>query len=311
MNVLLLGKAGGITGWTEDIAADLKLAGHVVTIVATRNPWLSRSLEQALLSPAIGAPLAVSITRKIRRLAPDLVLAVGTLDQFPKIIFEHIAAMAVRPPLIAWVGDVFTYRAADIANLFDLIAYTDTGMVSLHEEFGFRSASAFVSLGATRARRASAGSADPIQNLAFVAAPTTNRRELLAEIPDSISIFGPGWQDADELAHHNRDVWRIRGPELADIYARHMGALNIRHGLYVINGLNQRHFAPYIQGTPVVTDAQPDITCCFDPETEMLVYRDAGELVELYAALRREPVRAISVGLEGQRRVLAHPHLCP
>ena len=141
MNVLLLGKTGGIIGWTEDIAAGLKIAGHAIrrrptitaslqmarrpvivmvdegppsrpcgawikkdvdgggpspsmtgsgsldptravifgrglAIVATRNPWLGRSLEQALLSPATGAPLTVSITRK-----PARVISVGLAGQ--------------------------------------------------------------------------------------------------------------------------------------------------------------------------------------------------------------------------------------
>jgi spore maturation protein CgeB len=84
-----------------------------------------------------------------------------------------------------------------------------------------------------------------------------------------------------------------------------MGVLNIRHGIYVINGLNHRHFAPYVQGTPVITDAQPDIPYCFDPEDEMLIYHDAYELNEIIARLRREPAKAIAIGLAGQRRVLA------
>ncbi|MGE0417939.1 MAG: glycosyltransferase, partial [Acetobacteraceae bacterium] len=74
----------------------------------------------------------------------------------------------------------------------------------------------------------------------------------------------------------------------------------------VINGLNQRHFAPYILGTPVITDAQPDIPHCFEPGTEMLVYEDAANLNDLYAALRRDPARAAIVGEAGRRRVLAH-----
>jgi spore maturation protein CgeB len=141
--------------------------------------------------------------------------------------------------------------------------------------------------------------------LAFVAAPTLNRRGLLADIVRPVAIFGPGWQDANELTHHRRDVRRIQEQELADIYASHLGVLNIRHSRNVINGLNQRHFAPYVQGTVVVTDAQPDIRFCFDEGAEILVYHDANELNELYAALCADPARAAVIGLAGQRRVLA------
>jgi spore maturation protein CgeB len=306
MNILLLGKTGGITHWVEDVAADIRIAGHTVAIVPTRNPRLSKSLEQALLSPAIGAPLARWMVRQLRRLSPDLVLAVGALDQFPRIIFEHLARVANRPPLIAWIGDVFTEQAAGIADLFDIVAYTDTGLLALHNRFGFRSTGAFVALGATRAVRPSGATVARITDLAFVAGVTPNRRELLADVTEPIAIFGPGWQHAHGLAHHKRDARRIDEWELADIYARHIAILNIRNERYVINGLNQRHFAPYIHGTPVVSDAQADIPHCFDPGTEILVYRDAAELNDLYAALRRDRQRATAIGLAGQRRVLAH-----
>jgi len=305
MRILLLGKTGSIMHWTEDAAADLRLAGHAVTVVPTRDTRINKSLERALLSPVIGAPLAVLIVGKMRRARPDLILALGCLDELPLSIFQHLAAARDRPPMVAWIGDTFTEQMAPVAALFDVIAYTDTGMVALHEKLGFRSKAAFVPLGATRAVPLVHAPAERIPSLAFVAAPTPNRRELLAHVTDPVAIFGPGWQHATELTQHKRDARRIGERELAAIYASHMGVLNIRHSVYVINGLNHRHFAPYIQGTPVITDAQPDIAHCFEVGTEMLVYQDVEELNELCAELRRDSARAAAVGLAGQRRVLA------
>jgi spore maturation protein CgeB len=305
MKVLLLGKAGSIIHLIEDVAADLRVAGHAVTIIPTRNPSLSKSVERVLLSKAIGAPLAVSIARKVRRLCPDLILMLGDLDTFPKTVLEFMANTPNRPPLIAWVGDKFTDQAAGVANLFDIVAYTDTGLREMHRRFGFRSIDAFVPLGATRAVRPLSASPRRACELAFVAAPTPNRRELLAGIAQPVAIFGPGWQDAKELAHHTRDARRIDEQELANIYAGHIGVLNVKHGRNVINGLNQRHFAPYIQGTAVVTDPQSDVRFCFDVGKEILVYQDTNELNDLYTALRRDPARAAAIGLAGQRRVLA------
>ncbi len=304
MNLLLLGKTGGITHWTEDVASDLRLSGHAVTIVPTRNPWLSKSLERGLLSPAIGAPLAAHVVRRMRRLQPALILAVGALDQFPPALFQPLSAARDRPPLVAWIGDAFTAHHRVIADLFDLVAYTDTGMLALHHQYGFRAQAAFVPLGATRVPGTRAV-AQRTGALVFVAAPTDNRRAVLAAMRDPVTIFGPGWQGDTALAHHRIDARRIMAEELTRLYATHMGVLNIRHGVYVINGLNQRHFAPYIQGTPVITDAQPDIPHSFDPGTEMLVYQDVDELNALYAGLRADPARAAAIGAAGRRRVLA------
>ena len=303
MKVMLLGKTGGITHWPEDIAADLRMSGHDVTVMPTRDPRLSKALERALLSPAIGAPLARMAVRTVRRRSPGLLLAAGAFDQFPDHLFENLASMPGRPPLTAWIGDVFTRDAARIANLFDLVVYTDTGFMALHDSFGFQSAKAFVPLGATRAMRATSNTRAPL--LAFVAAPTDNRRALLADVREPVAVFGPGWRAEEDVSHHRFEARRIGEQELADIYAGHMGVLNIRHGAYVLHGLNQRHFAPYILGTPVVSDAQPDIPHCFDPGADMLVYRDPGELNGLYADLRRDPAKAAAIGLAGQRRVLA------
>ncbi len=306
MNILLLGKTQSILHWTEDLTADLRMAGHAVTIVPTRDPRLHRSLERALLSPAIGAPLAAAIVRKMRRLAPDLILAVGRFEEFPRTIFDQLARAPERPPMVAWIGDTFGAEAAEVADLFDGVAYTDTGMLDLHETHGFRSNAGFVPLAATRSPPPANAAAERIPLLAFVAAATPNRRNLLSDVTEPVALFGPDWQRTTELAHHERDARRIDRSELATIYASHMGVLNIRHPAYVINGLNHRHFAPYIHGTPVLTDAQSDVRHCFEVGSEMLVYRDAGELNELYAALRRDPVRARAIGLAGQRRVLAY-----
>lgn len=305
MNLLLLGKTGGITRWTEDLAQDLRLSGHAVTVMPTRNPWLHKSLERFLLSPAIGSPLAELLVRQMRRRRPDMVLAVGALDQFPLVLFQHLSAAKQRPPLIAWIGDIFAEHHAPLANLFDIVAYTDTGLLSLHNRFGFKSQGAYVPLGATRGTGAVSRAVSRAPELAFVAAPAANRRELLAQIADPVAIFGPGWQDANELAHHKRHPVRIDERELAEIYARHIGVLNIRNGGLVINGLNQRHFAPYIQSTPVITDAQPDIPHCFDPGDDILVYHDAAELRAIQARLRHDPGLAALIGVAGQRRVLA------
>lgn len=306
MKILLLGKIGGITRWVEDVAEDLVLAGHTVKLVPTRNPKLSKSLERLLLSPVVGAPLAHLTVRAMRRFAPDLILAIGALDQHPRDLFLPLFHAAGRPPLAAWTGDNFDQATARIADLFDVVAYTDTGFLDLHRRFACRSAPHFLPLGASRARMVDAALASGRKpHLAFVAGPTPNRRAVLAATRHKVAIYGPGWQHATELTQHERHPHRVLASELARIHAEHLGVLNIRHGTHVINGLNQRHFAPYVQGAPVISDAQPDIPQCFDPGTEMLVFQDVEALNELQAELLRAPERARAVGLAGQRRVLA------
>lgn len=315
MKLLLLGKTGGITRWVEDVAADLRRAGHGVHVLPYRDIRLNKTLERCLMAPAIGAPLARAIARRMRRLAPDLVLVFGPFHWLPPALFAHLAQLPGRPPLVAWIGDVFSPQAAAVADLFDVVAYTDTGLLARHRAFGFRAHAAFVPLAATLAEPMGAPSAGrglgadvrdaAGADIAFVATPTPQRRALLARVTEPVAIYGPGWPDRAGFGAHRCDARRVEAAELAAIYRSCRAVLNIRHEDNVIDGLNQRHFAPYVYGTPVLTDAQADLAECFDPGTEILVYRDAAELNALCAALRRDPAWARAVGLAGQRRVLA------
>ena len=303
MRVLLFGKTNNIARLVEDPAEDLRLAGHVVSVFPYRANKLTKTLEPWLLSSRLGVPLAVLLERRVRSFRPDLIVAFGPFHWLPPAVFGPLAAMPGRPPMVAWIGDLFGAEMANVAALFDAVAYTDSGMLERHRQFGFSSMGAFVPLAATRG--AVAQIADRKPHLAFVASATGHRRALLAQVAEPVALFGPDWPKAPELAHHIRDGRKIGGRELASIYASHLGALNIRHEHNVINGLNQRHFAPYIVGTPVIADAQGDISQCFDPGSEILIYRDADELNALIAMLRADPKRASAIGLEGQRRVLA------
>ncbi len=304
MRVLLFGKTNNIARLVEDPAEDLRLAGHVVSVFPYRANKLTKTLEPWLLSSRLGVPLAVLLDWRVRSFRPDLIVAFGPFHWLPPAVFGPLAAMPGRPPMVAWIGDLFGAEMANVAALFDAVAYTDSGMLERHRQFGFSSMGAFVPLAATRG--AVAQIADRKPHLAFVASATGHRRALLAQVAEPVALFGPDWPKAPELAHHIRDGRKIGGRELASIYASHIGALNIRHEHNVINGLNQRHFAPYIVGTPVIADSQGDLPSCFDPGTEILVYRGADGLNASIAMLRADPQLAAAIGSAGQRRVLAH-----
>ena len=331
MKILLFGKTRTVTRLTEDIARDLARGGHDVRLFAYRSSKLEKLAEPLLMARALGVPLAALMAWAVRRFAPDLILAIGPFHWLPPEIFEHVAALPGRPPLIAWIGDVFGAGAAVAARPFDLVAYTDSGLPPLHDRFGFHPPRVFMPLAAVRPPGRSGGpegepegeqkgepeggpEAKPgdgpgrarLARLAFVASATPHRRALLAKVTTPVALFGPDWRDQAGLERHLRDGRRIGARELAAIYRTHMGILNIRNEENVVNGLNQRHFAPYIAATPVLTDRVADLEVCFEPGAEVFVYDSVDELNGLLDMLARDPDRARTVGLAGQRRVLAH-----
>jgi spore maturation protein CgeB len=304
LKILIVGKIASITHWLEDCAAAWRADGHEVTIAATRNPAVHPSIEAVLLSERLGAPLAAGIARRARRMAPDLMVAIGAYH-IPTPVLERLAGLPGRCPLVGWVGDLFSTGAGRAAELLDAVAYTDSGLVALHAGQGFAAPAAYLPHAVNPHGSVGLTPRDPRRpRLAFVANPTGHRRRTVAQIAWPISLYGPGWAAAPGT-RHDVHAGRVRPGAVPAIYAAHLAALNIRNELNVLAGLNQRNFDPYLSGTPVLSDAQGDLERCFEPGREVLTYRDAGELNDAYSALRADPARAAAVGAAGLKRVLA------
>lgn len=297
MRVLLLGKVRSITGWLEDCASGLASAGHQVRTVASRNPALHSGLETALM----GAK-AAALARTVRRTAPDLVLVIGPYE-VPALLLEQLAGLSVRPPLVGWVGDAFDESAQAAAARFDLIAYTDSALLARHQALGFAAAGLFLPHAVDPRRVLTAPSMARDPRLVFIANPTPNRRAIVAATREPLVLHGQGWTDSGPP--HETHQRRVRPEALLGIYARHAGALNIRHETNVVAGLNQRSFTPCLAATAVVSDAQPDLERCFEPAREVLVWRDVEELDAIAGRLRRDRAWGAAVGERGRARVLA------
>ncbi len=304
MKIFVIGKRGSVTHWAEDAVAGFKAAGHAVEFGSTRNPGLHRSVERVLLAGWAGVPRGAHLGRSIARFAPDLILVV-TAYHTPLPLLEHIAALPNRPPVLGWVGDQFSAEQRCAAALFDAVAYTDTGLLALHGKLAFTCKALFVPHAANPRLHVTAHEAVPRRSdMVFVANPTEYRLALVSKVRTPLQLYGRGWARLPKSCHqvHAR---RIGLEELANVYRTHLAVLNVRNERNVMTGLNQRHFDPYLAGTPVVADNQDDVQLCFVPGQEMLVYRDVDELNDHYVRLRREPARAAAVGEAGRRRVLA------
>lgn len=301
MRIFLVGKRNSINHWLEDVDIGLRAAGHETRVAACRNPAYSALIDNMLNAPSCGALRGRYIARAIRAFRPDLILAVGGFS-VPASLLQHMRTGRHRVPLVAWVGDSFDATCRPSADQFDLVAYTDTGFLQLHERFQLapdaiylpHAVNPFVQAETVETR---------VPTLALVAVPTPFRRSLVATLRHPVALYGPGW-DSDSDVSHQIVARRVSAQELLGIYARHMGVLNIRSELHVINGLNQRNFTPYLTETAVVTNADPDLELCFTPGEDVLVYRNEDELNDVCARLRREPDLAARIARQGRRRVL-------
>ena len=302
MKIFILGKVASITHWLEDCAAAFRADGHEVRIGATRDPRVSLAIETVALSPLIGSPMARRLAGAVRRFEPDLILAIGAYH-IPPVILAEIAAMPGRAPLIGWVGDRFDRNAAPSAAVLDAVAYTDSGLVALHGQLGFSGRALWLPH-AIDPNALAPRAADRRETLVLIANPTHHRRAVVAGLTQAMALYGPGWS-AFAGAPHEIHARRVPPGDLAGLYAAHFAALNIRNELNALDGLNQRAFAPCLQGTPVVAEDQIDLAACFEPGRETFVWRTPAELDDLYARLRADPGEAAEVGERARRRVLA------
>jgi len=302
MRVFVLGKPREVTHWTEDCLAGFQAAGHETCLGVTRDPRLHPGIERALMADWTGGFLARRLVHAITAFRPDLILAVRAYAT-PLPILARVAALPGRPPLVGWVGDMIAETDRWVANHFDLVGYTDTAMLDQHIRLGFRARAMYLPH-AANPRMTAEPTAPRMQGLVFVANPTPHRRAIIDALDHPITLVGPGWTPSPAVAHRI-DASRINGDALAELYASHAGALNIHHETNVASGLNQRHFDPPLFGTPVLSDAQADLTLCFEPGSDVLVWHDQDELNDLHARIRREPEWAEAIGQAARRRVLA------
>jgi spore maturation protein CgeB len=304
MKIVVLGKRGSVVNWAEDAIAGFQAAGHDVRFAVTRNPLLHRNLEKVLLARTLGVPRASGIVRAIRRFSPDLILAVGPFGM-PQAILERVAQLPGRPPLLGWVGDMWSTAESGAAKYLDAIAYTDSGLLALHKDQGLPSRGIYLPHAANpRLGNGHSVPRDRLPSMVFVANPTQHRRALVDQIRTPMTLYGPGWMNG-AMARHELHARFVDVTELKEIYRSHLAVLNIRHEINTLAGLNQRHFDPYMAATPVVADNQLDLARCFEPGREVLIYRDTDELNDIYDRLRRAPGDAAAIGERGRMRVLS------
>lgn len=302
MKVYVLGKARNITGWLEGCVAGLRLGGHSVRVGITRHPILSAGIEKRLMSAAFGPSLAERLGSSVARFRPDLVIGVLAYT-LPVEVLAHIASLPGRPPLVGWVGDVFSPAERDLAEVFDLAAYTDTALLRRHRELGFRSPATYLPHAADP-RLAQTPPSVRGSELVFVGTPSRRRRDLFGGVRAPLHLYGSGWRRAD-APNHRVTARRVGRRSLGRLYASALAVVNAPNEENVLNGLNQRNFDPYVCGTAVITEDQPDLARCFEPGAEVFTYRTGEELDAVCRQVLASPEMALKVGVQGQRRVAA------
>jgi len=131
------------------------------------------------------------------------------------------------------------------------------------------------------------------------------RQELVSWVlkPGGVVFGDEGWRGAVGEGLYRGQV--AYGDELQNIYRKSAFVLDIRQP-QSRTGLTQRVFDASACGVPVLTEWSPELEALFDPENELLCFKNLEEAVEMKNRYLKDRQEARKKGEKARRRVLAH-----
>lgn len=306
MKVVVVDKEGGVVQWSAGFLSGFRKIGWETYLFPLNRGSLLWRLQEKFGLEIATETLANALKKKIELWRADLVIFFPSLTISEEFI--HAAKAAKNSPLVVgMVGDRFGPEKASAAALFARLFYSDTGFLDLAKQYGFPDNGGFLPHAAD-IDLFLPGPWPRMQRLVFVANVTVERQKIVDKLDCPLDLYGRHWQkNGVQQQIHSK---RIPLTQTAMLYARHQAVLNIRHEHNIVQGLNQRAFEALACGTPVLNDALADISLCFEPGREILVWTSPEELNVLCEQALVDNVYARRIGKAGYRRVLAeHTYL--
>jgi hypothetical protein len=272
-------------------------AGAVTSVINFRADSLAERWSQLrdgrrlLFNPATCRRLS----KRLSGFSPDLVIVLN-YPGLPAAAAEAMRA-AMRPgvPVIGWLCDQLDVFPPGYAPLLDGVYYFDSACLPVLEKhyLGTGARLAFLPLAACPKRYAcpdlDVRTRKPC--LVFAGNCTPSRQSFFTEyrnLGQKLDLYGPHGGNWPE-------IWRNRklsSAALARVYREYMINLNLLQPGNTSNGLNLRAFEiPCAGGLATYPDV-PDLTRCFMPNEEVLVYKSAPDLAEIVGKILDKPRRS-------------------
>lgn len=240
------------------------------------------------------------LLERIQRLDAEVVLFVNLLPEF--------SGLQRKPSHVLWLTDS-PQPALGILDPFAHIFLSDPGYADnvrqVVGETRFAGVLPFACLPDVHAPVVPRGRAD---GFCFIANRDAKRDRLLQFLFDHdrrVRVYG------NYFLRHPL-FWRypawFRPPvgnlRMGEVYARHIASLNV-HAEVVREGTNMRTFECAAYGVPQIVEYRPGLETYFDPESELYVYRDESELVDLMAQVEAYPEQARQRAGRARQRALS------
>lgn len=309
LTVAILRKPGSVLSWQDDLAAGFRACG-VNTVPFDLRPssfkeyrikWRPRT--RALENPAI-VRRAAGVLRDAR---PRLVVIPGFAGLPPATLADWREALPAGTPVVGWTCDHVESLPRFLAPNLDGVYYFDSASKPTLESayLGKPTRLAYLPLAVNPLRYPDRGL--PFEkrrpSLIFAGDHSPARRAAVLAyraLGGRISARGPN-------APCGLRVWRRRrldASRLAQLYGAHFAVLNLLQPPNTVHGLNLRAFEAPSAGALATYPDVPDLPIAFEPDREVVVYRDLPELKEKIDRLQRDLPRAAAIAAAGRARVL-------
>jgi spore maturation protein CgeB len=308
--IVIVCKRGGWVGLPEDLALGFQEQGARVEFAFLRiNPVLKFLGFRNAKMPAIQQSLVQErVAQQLARLKPQLVIIVNHPSLPPAAASLWRTVLPPGTPLVGWIIDHCVKFSETMPAELDLVYCFETasltGLRTNHPECRTRFEYLPVAVNPHSYYRQPRPAEQRQPRWVFAGNCTPDRRAAIAQIRASGlagDVFGPHGPDRHK-------PWRNRPysrPSLARLYGDYLMSLNLLQIQNVRSGVNPRAFEIACAGGIGTYPAVADISSCFVPDREVLVYRSPEELREWLAMLRADCRRADCIVRAGQARCLA------
>lgn len=307
---MIIHKGGRVHTWCADLVAGFEETGcHTHAITLRSWNWHERR-EQWSCGTKLWQNQATvrRCAAAIAEFDPAIILLLNFagLPEAAALALRKAAAPGV--PLIAWLADhISTLPQSAQPNLDAVYAFDSATLDALQNHYQHDSARLeFMPLAVNPARFPDQGKTWPErrEGLVFLGNNSPERRAMirkLRELGVPTSAYGPNAETGGRIWRRRR----IPTTAAARIYGHYQGVLNMLQHPNTVNGLNLRAYEVAACGGLGTYPVTRDLVLSFEPDQEIIAYRDLEDLSRKTRTLFHEPEQAANIIAAGRRRVLA------
>jgi len=302
--ILVIGKHNHL-GWIEHTINGFLSNGCEVNHFYTNKLAVKNTIIKGIYKTLGNKKQEISLqmnelNTKIEEFKPDIAVFVGAF-------FTNIELFALCKEkniiTIGWVGDKFSNQKSEYSKFIDYLFVSDSAFLDIAKQLDFKDVD-LLQFGYDHTLHTNKNLKRE-NAINFVGSYTKDRDVTFQHIDNyNLKIYGTKW---DKLSHvspsWNISNKKISQPDVVNIYNSTLATLNVAQKENIINMVNMRTFEATACGSLLVNDYVKDLELCFEPNKEVLVYKNLDELENIIDRILHDPFLAKAIANNGEKRV--------